>query len=1387
MTTIGRFWRNFFPFVVKVCLAIPPVLLLTVMGVVLFMQTGLFKEPLRDSLLVILNKRLNAAVSIEELTGTFFSSIGLKNVRIEIDGTPAIEIAEIRLRYNILNALNSKIEVEEVLLRSPRISAIVDSGGHLNLGKILKPSQSEEQEKVRPSQYPLGKFELALNSFKIENGQISYVTAAGTRSFHEIQLDLDVLLAEKQQRFQVSTFEFNLISDQSLTRAPGTLNLDSAARDTLHFEKIGIIAQSNLFNSATDSIRLTLEQLSIKTRKSSVNASATVTFADSAKQIQLRYVADLSVSLFAKRELNKVSYINIPEIGQVEFNARLYGTKSDISVSDLTVTTSAGDLEGTARVKLADNLISYHSVLNFAGIDAGNALNDTTLTSDVNGGLIIEGSGVSLATLNTNVELRLKDTQTPNAYITDFALNGRISGNLLMLKSLETFTNIGSIKGEGFYNLRDETFEFNSFVQDLNLRSLLKNPQMQSKINIDISISGKGSDRNARNNVFVRLWDSNIMGRKVEEFLLRSRQDSGVIQIDTLRLETEVAGFISSGRIGLDSTFDLKYSFRTKDFSTLRNYIQLDSIFKDSLSLKLSYEGASRGHVRNLQTEGALHLNFLRLGELQVDTLEFSYFIANIMPYGFKDSLDFKFIDSTIFGDFFLKAKEIKSDASLFKDLAVSITKDIRETEFEFSGTESILDVFANLKGKVVFENERVGNLHLEELFGQINGRNIRTEEVKTALDADPIIDTTFQNWSEIWRNSETIKINFNTESNRYNFESFKMAIGQGHLSVQGLLDIDGKQQLDLVVRDLNLSRANAIIGSDESIVEGKLNVNASLKGSFTKPIIIGDWKLYEGKASEFIFDSFLGNIQYLNRKIQVNAVLNQNRLKTLTLAGYLPIDLSFKHVDQRFTNRKMNFLVHSEGIDLKFLQTFMGKNVRLYDGELKVDFKVKGTRDDPKLEGEMKVDRGSIKFPRRTLGQSFRNMVMFVKFDQDKIILDSLYVQSGRDRRSQLLASGMMNISEVMKDFAFEKYERINYEFNFSFFDFIPVQTKSSTSYVHSASLTGTMAISAEKLFYPSIRGDLQIRKGQIWVVDPTKARSVVAISDQNGTETESNVQFFKNLDMDLAISLPEKSENTVKSSEMSIALFGEINITKPPDSEDFFITGDVKTKKGGKYSYLHADFRIERGEVNFAGEPGLNPDIDILAVKRFDYEPPDEDPVSSEAQLHVTGKLLKPQLAITAVERGTGDPIAGLTEPADILSYIILGVKTDQLASIEAGKLATDIAESAALNAVLNMVAGQVGLQRLEYNKSTDDEVVLTVSKKISEDLTVSFEGGLTDKTARKYILEYSADSLLKVMPILKSWKKSIELEFEEGAAADETSKENNLNLIFYLRKDW
>jgi hypothetical protein len=307
---------------------------------------------------------------------------------------------------------------------------------------------------------------------------------------------------------------------------------------------------------------------------------------------------------------------------------------------------------------------------------------------------------------------------------------------------------------------------------------------------------------------------------------------------------------------------------------------------------------------------------------------------------------------------------------------------------------------------------------------------------------------------------------------------------------------------------------------------------------------------------------------------------------------------------------------------------------------------------------------------------------------------------------------------------------------------------------------------------------------------VDPTRAKAVTTVASKKDVQkTQKQAQdFYKNLDMDLMISLPENSDNSIRSAEMTLSLYGEIGVNKPAGSEEFFISGNVNTKKGGKYAYLNVAFTIEKGEVNFTGEPGVNPQLDILAVKRFEFKDEDGNVTPSEAQIKVTGKLLKPEIAITAVERGTGDPIAGLTEPQDILSYLVLGVTTRDLNKLGASQ-AGDFAKQVAINQILNLVANKAGLQKLEFTQGTGGQSSsIAVSKRINETLSVSYEGGLDVSSGQTITLEISADSIPGLRSILgRTWKKTIEFEYKRPAQDKTLQQEDIINILLYFRKDY
>jgi hypothetical protein len=1359
-------------------------------GVLIFMQTPLFKSILKNKVVGIVNEKLNATLTLDEISGNFFTHLELKNAKLALGDTAIVDLDELDLTYNAFAFLRHQVEVDEIRLVRPSVFLKKDSSGVLNLSRIAKPGEPKLPAPVDSSAEPLGGLNIQLDRLTIENGQVRYEDGSAKIRAANLNLTIQLQANALHQNLSLSRLSFLAI------RTAASRGRDVS--DTVRVKNFSIIAGAHAFQPSLryhaehpgekDSSWIKIDELRLLTDRSDLFISGMVVLPDSAENIGLAYEADVRALPFQLGDVRPFVG-GLPALDHLEMETHVQGSNKGARLNNLKVTTPAGSLRGFAAVDFGKQL-AYRTDLNFNGVNIGAFLDRKDLYANINGRLRADGVGTKPDGLNANLKLNLVKSKFFGVDIDTFDIESDVKEGKAKLTQFKGQTSAGNFNCEGWFNLLDESYHLETRLRGINIGDVVGDTALQSSINLSLALDGKGLNPKSSNSTWhIKSDSSKIMGRELQTLTFRGSQANGKITLNDVQLRTPLANMTISGSVGLDSTVDLKYSLETKDFSLLRKYIGADSLFKDTLNLKLLFDGSVNGSMHRVSTRGHLTLKNFIYSSIRIDSLQFNYFVNDVTPNDFKKALDFKKADSTILGGLSLYTRHVTANGTALSNFTASITKEKNKTLFEISGMQDSLNAFATVKGSLILDNEKKGELFLDNLFLRLTGRNLKTKEVVVKLGEDPIIDSTYEQWTENWQSTKTMDLAFDLEKNIYDFRSFNIDNGRGFISIFGMLDIKGDQNVDVKIKDLDLSRANALIGSSQSVVEGLFNLNASLKGSFERPIMLADWSITNGKASEFVYDNFLGNMQYLNKKIQLNMTLNQNKDKTLTVGGYLPIDLTFKNVEQRFTNRPINFRIHSEGIDLRFLQAFFGKELTLNRGEIKVDMKVSGNKEKPTVEGEMKIEGATVTFPRNSLGQSFRNMRTFVRLTPEKIFLDTLYVQSGKDNQSFLFANGTVDLADVMKNFEFKNIDKIGYNMEMEFNDFVPVNTKSETSYLHTAKITGVMTVSAPSLYNTVVKGDLQIRNSEIWVVDPTKAKTVAAVSKSSGPKSAATNDYYKNLDLDLLISMPENSENAIRSAEMLLGLYGEIGVTKPPGSEDFFINGNVNTKKGGKYAYLSIAFNIEKGEINFTGEPGVNPSIDVVAIKKFQYKPEaGGTDIPAEAQIKVTGKLLKPEIAITAVERGSDSPLPDLVEPADILSYLLLGVKTKDIAKV-GGTQATDFAMQVAINQVLNIVANKAGLSKLEYVPTATGGAAIEVGKRIGENVSVSFSGGTDQTVGQTLTLEIVADKIPWVKEIFgKTWKKTIEFEYKKPAQTTNTTQQQDIiNVILYFRKDY
>jgi translocation and assembly module TamB len=214
------------------------------------------------------------------------------------------------------------------------------------------------------------------------------------------------------------------------------------------------------------------------------------------------------------------------------------------------------------------------------------------------------------------------------------------------------------------------------------------------------------------------------------------------------------------------------------------------------------------------------------------------------------------------------------------------------------------------------------------------------------------------------------------------------------------------------------------------------------------------------------------------------------------------------------------------------------------------------------------------------------------------------------------------------------------------------------------------------------------------------------------------------------LAMDVNVHFDNNVwyKEQQTAIETKGNVDIRKK-SYETPLLFGTIETIRGD-YIFYGRSFKIEQGRVVFAGEPEVNPSLDIKAL----YVE-----TQSKTKIHLTvgGVLNQPQLTLASEP-----PL----EQTDIISVLVTGKPMDEIGK-DGGKKDSE-SQAMAKSMVANYFAEQVR-QRLQsktkidvlrVNMKNSEETDLTVGKNISNRLFLAYDQTLGVNGERRVEAEYS-----------------------------------------------
>jgi hypothetical protein len=208
--------------------------------------------------------------------------------------------------------------------------------------------------------------------------------------------------------------------------------------------------------------------------------------------------------------------------------------------------------------------------------------------------------------------------------------------------------------------------------------------------------------------------------------------------------------------------------------------------------------------------------------------------------------------------------------------------------------------------------------------------------------------------------------------------------------------------------------------------------------------------------------------------------------------------------------------------------------------------------------------------------------------------------------------------------------------------------------------------------------------------------------------------------------------------ASEVKTSIGGTLQVRGTIDNPRY--AGQVQIDSGSA-TYLSRGFSIKQGYARLTGAGDVNPFIDILATTNVSQVQTTYGTDSITITLHISGNLKKPVIVLTSNK--------GFSQ-LEIISLLTFGSTTFSTAGGAAVNPASLISSS--LSGVVSKQAQKtLGLEQVQFQGnlfatgSTQANASVSVSKKISPNVTVSYSRGIADTISQQGVISWKLKPFL------------------------------------------
>ncbi|MCF7859073.1 MAG: translocation/assembly module TamB [Candidatus Cloacimonetes bacterium] len=563
------------------------ILCLIILTAVSFLNSAIFKNIVRKTIIKAANKNLVAAeLSIGKVKGSLLSNIALENLELSTQNEQIFTCKEISINYKILPLLKKKLIINDFKIQDVDLLLTEQEPGSWNFSQILPPTDSTK----------IGLQQTEINwQIELKNLQI-------------VNLNAVLNLIETGRFIPQKISDLNLTAEASYKQNELSVNLTTFS---LQSSVPNITIRDLGFTGKLQDSLLVISDLKLQTIRNEMSAKTSYDL-NSGKLLNLQFELqplDLYefTNLFSELPLRKYPLIFLKLV-----------LENDEMNSDIKLQINEQTISLESYINSIYHDPEYKADLKFAKINMADWLKGFDVSTDLNLEMELAGKGTELQGITGFMKLNSTDSYLGEKRINTLLLladKNKDSANL----DLKINSPAGSVNLKGRINklFAVPEFDLSGSAEKLNLSEVTGNKDNISDLNFNFDLKGSGLSRDElKTGLKLSVTTSsygeyNLNTLNTDFYYANKNYDLNNFSADAMGISINAAG-----KGALEGDHEIAYSLNSYNLKPLQKYFLIGDI-SGSVELK----GSVKGTISNLKNTTNLQLNNFSYNNMSLDSL----------------------------------------------------------------------------------------------------------------------------------------------------------------------------------------------------------------------------------------------------------------------------------------------------------------------------------------------------------------------------------------------------------------------------------------------------------------------------------------------------------------------------------------------------------------------------------------------------------------------------------------------------------------------------------------------------------------------------------------------------------------------------------------------